>query len=279
MSEITLPEGRDNQDFRVREPELFCRLVEAPYFLAVKQAFATLTVKANLASIGIATATGTANLTTAKSGRSLTGTGVTRAFGGASLTVAATLAGSGKSERTTELNAPASVAGSGSSAAVGKGLLLTFDRANLVDVASERVKQFRLLIRAMLDLNELELYDRQGNPTLLPKGAVVKLAEIYEGLGCEHRDGTQTVLSNFADESAGSAASSRGLPNRADDDFAPAIRKRWTPQLLQEMSSYRKEHGTKKAAERYRISEARVRGLLPSAAKPQVFDAFKRLIK
>jgi hypothetical protein len=40
--------------------------------------------------------------------------------------------------------------------------------------------------------------------------------------------------------------------------------KRWTPELLTEMAAFRHANGTKAAAEKYSISEARVRKLQPS---------------
>ncbi len=40
--------------------------------------------------------------------------------------------------------------------------------------------------------------------------------------------------------------------------------KKWTPERLTELKTYRDAHGTKKAAERYGISGSRVRALLPS---------------
>ncbi len=45
---------------------------------------------------------------------------------------------------------------------------------------------------------------------------------------------------------------------------ASASGKRWTPEHLDELRRYRTQHGTKKAAAHFGISEARVRGLLPS---------------
>ncbi len=52
------------------------------------------------------------------------------------------------------------------------------------------------------------------------------------------------------------------------DSQRPAGAKRWTPERLQELSDYRNAHGTKKAAEWFRLSESRVRQLLPSETPP-----------
>ena len=49
--------------------------------------------------------------------------------------------------------------------------------------------------------------------------------------------------------------------------------KKWTPEILKQLAAYRDEHGTKAAAKHFRISNARVRQLLPgtsaSTKKPQ----------
>lgn len=46
--------------------------------------------------------------------------------------------------------------------------------------------------------------------------------------------------------------------------------KRWTDERLAGLAAYRAEHGTKKAAKHFGISESRVRFLLPSAKNPTV---------
>ena len=51
----------------------------------------------------------------------------------------------------------------------------------------------------------------------------------------------------------------------------------WTPERLQKLDEYRAKHGTKKAATQFKISESRIRQLLPSkksAAEP--FGGFPR---
>ena len=45
--------------------------------------------------------------------------------------------------------------------------------------------------------------------------------------------------------------------------------KKWTDERLDELRRYRTQHGTKRAAEHFGISEARVRELLPSGKKPK----------
>ena len=49
---------------------------------------------------------------------------------------------------------------------------------------------------------------------------------------------------------------------------APTHKKRWTPAHLQELSEYRGTHGTKVAANHFKISASLVRRLLPGE-KPQ----------
>lgn len=54
-------------------------------------------------------------------------------------------------------------------------------------------------------------------------------------------------------------------------------KKIWTPERLQKLDEYRAKHGTKKAATHFKISESRIRQLLPSkksAAEP--FGGFPR---
>ena len=59
------------------------------------------------------------------------------------------------------------------------------------------------------------------------------------------------------------------------DGDAPGNGKVWTPEKLAELRAYRDEHGTKKAAEHFRISGARVRELLPSdKPKQKGYSAF-----
>lgn len=48
--------------------------------------------------------------------------------------------------------------------------------------------------------------------------------------------------------------------------------KRWTPERLQKLAEYRAKHGTKKAAFKFQISEARIRQLLPK--KKPVMESF-----
>jgi hypothetical protein len=56
-----------------------------------------------------------------------------------------------------------------------------------------------------------------------------------------------------------------------------AARKPWTPERLKELRDYRAKHGTKKAAAWARVSEARVRELLPGdKPKPKGYSAFNQ---
>lgn len=68
-----------------------------------------------------------------------------------------------------------------------------------------------------------------------------------------------------------------GLP---PPDVVAGTPKTWTPERLEELSAYRKTHGTKKAAAFFRVSESRVRALLPSE-KPQLkgYNAFNPNLK
>ena len=52
----------------------------------------------------------------------------------------------------------------------------------------------------------------------------------------------------------------------------PAVARepRWTPQALEELAAYRKEHGTKAAAEKYQISTSFIRRKLPKPREPSV---------
>lgn len=51
--------------------------------------------------------------------------------------------------------------------------------------------------------------------------------------------------------------------------------KRWTPEKLAELKAYRALHGTKKAADYYGITDARVRQILPSEKpQPKGYSAF-----
>ena len=56
--------------------------------------------------------------------------------------------------------------------------------------------------------------------------------------------------------------------------------KKWTPEKLAEVAAYRKEHGTKKAAEHFKVSEQLIRQKLPSAKpKPKGYSAFTHRTK
>lgn len=66
-------------------------------------------------------------------------------------------------------------------------------------------------------------------------------------------------------------------PNQSDSaEMQPqGTEKRWTPELLTEMAAFRHANGTKAAAEKYSISEARVRKLQPSDnPPPRGYSAF-----
>lgn len=87
------------------------------------------------------------------------------------------------------------------------------------------------------------LFHVEDLPQLLAVGAEVARAPI-EGRACEG-------------------------PAKADDG------KEWTPGRLAELKTYREQHGTKAAAEKYGISTARIRTLLPSGKpRPQGYSAF-----
>lgn len=54
-------------------------------------------------------------------------------------------------------------------------------------------------------------------------------------------------------------------------------KRRWSSEKLEELASYRKTHGTKAAAEKFQVSEARVRQLLPGEdTSPKGFSAFNQ---
>jgi hypothetical protein len=49
----------------------------------------------------------------------------------------------------------------------------------------------------------------------------------------------------------------------------PEEQKKWTPEKLAELRAFRDEHGTKAAAKKFGISEARIRQLLPTETPPR----------
>ncbi|MCL6555003.1 MAG: hypothetical protein K6T56_01430 [Burkholderiales bacterium] len=53
----------------------------------------------------------------------------------------------------------------------------------------------------------------------------------------------------------------------------PEEQKKWTPEKLAELRAFRDEHGTKAAAKKFGISEARVRQLLPKEPPSQIASA------
>ena len=56
--------------------------------------------------------------------------------------------------------------------------------------------------------------------------------------------------------------------------------KKWTPEKLDEVAAFRKKHGTKKAAEHFKVSEQLIRQKLPSAKpKPKGYSAFTHRTK
>lgn len=56
--------------------------------------------------------------------------------------------------------------------------------------------------------------------------------------------------------------------------------KKWTHEKLAEVAAYRKEHGTKKTAAHYQVTEQRIRQLLPGdRTKPKGYSAFTHHIK
>ena len=60
----------------------------------------------------------------------------------------------------------------------------------------------------------------------------------------------------------------------------PGTPKTWTPERLGELRAYRAAHGTKQAAARFGVSEARVRVLLPSdKPQPKGYSAFNSDLK
>jgi hypothetical protein len=66
----------------------------------------------------------------------------------------------------------------------------------------------------------------------------------------------------------------------ASDSVEPVTGKRWTPENLADLKSYRDKHGTKKAAEFFRISEQRIRQKLPSEKpQPKGYSAFTHRMK
>ncbi|SEQ33483.1 hypothetical protein [Giesbergeria anulus] len=67
----------------------------------------------------------------------------------------------------------------------------------------------------------------------------------------------------------------------ADESMLPAsAQKRWTPQARAELAAYRQEHGTKKAALHFGVTEQRIRQLLPSKEpRPKGYSAFNQRTK
>ncbi len=66
-----------------------------------------------------------------------------------------------------------------------------------------------------------------------------------------------------------------------DAGVPPGVRgsaRRWTPKMKEQLKKYRTEHGTKAAAQKFEISEARVRALLPAEkSKPKGYSAFNSM--
>lgn len=70
------------------------------------------------------------------------------------------------------------------------------------------------------------------------------------------------------------------LPTFETPTAVPGNTKRWTPQALEELQLYRDNHGTKAAGEKFKISGARIRKMLPKEKpKFKVNNMFNQLKK
>lgn len=76
------------------------------------------------------------------------------------------------------------------------------------------------------------------------------------------------------------ATSPAPVPQAAPIETVGASGKRWTPEKIAELKSYRDKHGTKKAAEYFAISEQLIRRKLPNEKpQPKGYSAFTHHIK
>ncbi len=74
--------------------------------------------------------------------------------------------------------------------------------------------------------------------------------------------------------------SNEGGPVADSASAEPGNGKVWTSEKLAELKAYRMKYGTKKTAEHYQVSEARIRRLLPGEKpKPKGYSAFTHRIK
>lgn len=107
------------------------------------------------------------------------------------------------------------------------------------------------------------------------RGAVLSLTRTPSGEIVRFTPPVEVELSELRFE----ASAVRGLvpPDVSAPPAAPTRAEKWTPEALAKLKAYRVAHGTKKTAEHFRISEARVRKLLPSDnPPPKGFSVFNR---
>ena len=83
-----------------------------------------------------------------------------------------------------------------------------------------------------------------------------------------------------AEAQALTASAAPVVTENASDGVELVTGKRWTPEKLAELKSYREKHGTKKAAEFFGISEQFIRKKLPSEKpQPKGYSAFTYCMK
>ncbi len=125
-------------------------------------------------------------------------------------------------------------------------------------------------------LDRLSLADDRYVREKLNKWRKLNFSPRAQDSGIEH-----LVMDGFEPEQA--TAEPQAAPVVADS--APGgvelvTGKRWTPENLAELKSYREKHGTKKAAEHFCISESLIRQKLPSEKpQPKGYSAFTHRIK
>ena len=121
---------------------------------------------------------------------------------------------------------------------------------------------------------------------------MVAMAEQKNKLSEEERKRTKELDAMRVPGDGGQTFSSRWLPSEsqqqtpeppappvvaagASGGVEPVTGKRWTPEKIAELKSYREKHGTKKAAEFFGISAQLIRKMLPSEKpQPKGYSAF-----
>jgi hypothetical protein len=94
-------------------------------------------------------------------------------------------------------------------------------------------------------------------------GAVQAPARLVE---CVTHDIKRLIARKKAAEAATTAALKLPEASVPTGGEAPGTKVRWTDEALAQLRAYKEQHGTKAAAEQFRISAARVRALLPQPA-------------